>query len=156
MFLSAVFFQLIKNIDDFHTDYQYTRLFAIIIVNLLEALFNSSKLQGSPGKYFLKMKVINVDGSRISFSKALVRILLTNFFYTISCLFDSAFSLILLIIDTIINSVSALLLIRTKQKTALHDILCNTRVVACDSNGNIIKLEHLKNSINNIDNENYS
>ena len=51
-------------------------VFLITEIVFYWALFESSKLQATPGKYLLKMKIINKDGTKISFLRSFSRSIL--------------------------------------------------------------------------------
>lgn len=87
----------------------------IIIAILYWTLFESSKLQATPGKYLLNMKIINKDGTKISFLKSFSRLLL----YLMIIIFGFG----------IVGIINLFCIIFTKQKTSIPDMVCNTRVV---------------------------
>jgi len=89
---------------------------APVLSTLYFSVFLCLNRQATLGKYFFEMKVITPDGKKLNFLRSYSRTLLQ---------FISFFTIIPMII-------SVLLIIFTKQKTALHDIICKTRVVACD------------------------
>ena len=72
--------------------------------------FNSSALQGTPGKKLCSLKVVDNSGNRISFGKASLRY------------FSSLLSACILIIGY-------LMVIWTDKKQALHDMIAGTFVV---------------------------
>ena len=97
------------------TDYsgQLNNLFgpygvSLIIYCLYFALFESSGLQGTLGKRFLRFRVCDQNGHKISFLKALLRSLMK--------LISIASMIGVLIIDV------------NKQRQGLHDKICNTFV----------------------------
>jgi uncharacterized RDD family membrane protein YckC len=73
-------------------------------------IFTASKFMGSPGKLACRIKVVNVDGSKISMLKSIGRF----FCYVISAL--------PLLIGFMIAGWN-------EEKKALHDMICKTRVV---------------------------
>ncbi|MFD1174116.1 RDD family protein [Oceanobacillus picturae] len=73
-------------------------------------IFTASKFMGSPGKLACRIKVVNVDGSKISMLKSIGRF----FSYVISAL--------PLLIGFMIAGWN-------EEKKALHDMICKTRVV---------------------------
>jgi uncharacterized RDD family membrane protein YckC len=77
---------------------------------LYYALMESSKYQGTIGKMFLKIKVIDLDGNRVDFLKASIR----------------HFSKFL---SGIILGIGFLMVLWTDRKQALHDIIAKTLVV---------------------------
>ncbi|MCC8406614.1 MAG: RDD family protein [Rickettsia endosymbiont of Sceptobius lativentris] len=91
----------------------------IILSILYWALFESSKLQATLGKYLLGMKIINKNGTRISFLKSLSRLLLD----VIMGIIDDGIG------GPIITIISVLCIAFTKQKTSIPDMICGTRVV---------------------------
>ena len=85
-------------------------LSAIVVVALYYPLFESSKLQATPGKYILEIQVINSTGGKISFLQALGRY------------FAKILSYMLLAIGFIMAAF-------TEKKQGLHDMIANTYVV---------------------------
>ena len=89
-------------------------LYVVVITLLLWwvycAGFNSSVLQGTPGKKLCSLKVVDNSGNRISFGKASLRY------------FSSILSACILIIGY-------LMVIWTERKQALHDMIAGTFVV---------------------------
>ena len=73
------------------------------------AYFLSSKKQATIGKRIMGIYVGNRDGSRISTTKSFCRAIAS-------------------ILTSATLGIGFLLVIFTKEKTALHDIICNTRV----------------------------
>jgi uncharacterized RDD family membrane protein YckC len=88
--------------------------YAISILYLVH--FLSSKTQATFGKRIMGIYVGNPDGSRLSSVRALVRAIAS-----------------MLTATTI--GLGFLLVIFTKEKTALHDLICNTRVFHGRKNG---------------------
>lgn len=84
-------------------------LICTIIVCLYHAILESSDLQGTLGKKYSKIKVIDENGETITFPKALIRIIL------------KFFSLLLLFSGFIV-------IIFRKDRKGLHDILAKTFV----------------------------
>ncbi len=122
---------------------RYADLALTLLGLIVSTLFNSSKMQATPGKYLLDMKIITKDVERISFLRALVRILSPYIIIIILTMVFTIFvhswapSLDVQVLATIsyyvvvlfTTIISALLLIFTKEKTALHDLIAGTRVV---------------------------
>ncbi|WP_375332584.1 MULTISPECIES: RDD family protein [unclassified Candidatus Tisiphia] len=94
----------------------YSSIPTLIMLSLTiiyEAIFESSSMQATLGGYILGMKIINEDGTRISFLKALIR-----------------FIILALISSTVIlGIISIVCMICTDEKKCLHDIICGTRMV---------------------------
>ncbi|MGL1886565.1 MAG: RDD family protein [Reichenbachiella sp.] len=88
---------------------------AISIVCLYHAVFESSKWQATPGKYYGKMIVVQMNGEGLSFYKALLRVL-SKFLSLI--LFFSGFLMIYI----------------RKDRRGLHDVIAGTRVLNIDRN----------------------
>ena len=110
-------YEMIKIDDDFHS-YSYlgasasNRFVDFISYGLSIAYltyFVASKKQATLGKRILGIYVGNRDGSKLTWQKSLAR---------------AAAS----ILTSLTLGLGFLMLIFTKEKTALHDILCNTRV----------------------------
>lgn len=87
----------------------YTDIISYALSVVYIGYFLSSKKQATLGKSVLGIYVGNPDGSKLSFFKALAR---------------AAAS----IITSVSLGIGFLLVIFTKEKTALHDLICNTRV----------------------------
>lgn len=81
-----------------------------LLAVLYTSFFESSELQGTPGKAFLDMRVISLDGQRISFKKALIR-------YAVRLL--SGF----------LMGFGFLMMLFTEKKQTLHDLAAETLVV---------------------------
>jgi uncharacterized RDD family membrane protein YckC len=80
-------------------------------VNLLYfTLFWSSKFQGTPGKILLGLKIVDVNGNKISYSTALIRYIST-------------------FISSLLLGIGYLLIIFDGKKQALHDKLASTYVI---------------------------
>ena len=91
------------------------RLGVVSLINLViacsyEAFFLSSSLSATPGKLALSLKVVRPDGSRLTLGRAVGRY------------FAKFLSGLILCIGYIIAGFDA-------QKRALHDMICDTRVV---------------------------
>jgi uncharacterized RDD family membrane protein YckC len=85
-------------------------IFQFVIAFVYAAKMESSSLQGTYGKYMLKMKVTGLDGERITFGRASIRH------------FAKMLSTILLLIGFIMVAF-------TKKKQGLHDKIADTLVV---------------------------
>jgi Predicted membrane protein/domain len=80
-------------------------------VNLLYfTLFWSSKFQGTPGKILLGLKIVDANGNKISYSKALIRYIST-------------------LLSSLLLGIGYLLIIFDGKKQALHDKLASTYVI---------------------------
>jgi uncharacterized RDD family membrane protein YckC len=73
-------------------------------------LFWSSKFQGTPGKIVLGLKIVDVNGNKISYFTALIRYIST-------------------IISSLLLGIGYLLIIFDGKKQALHDKLASTYVI---------------------------
>jgi len=82
----------------------------VLIVCLYHAVMESSDYQGTIGKKYIKIKVVDIDGEPLEFPKALLRIML------------KFFSLLLLFSGFII-------IIFRKDRKGMHDIVANTLVI---------------------------
>lgn len=78
----------------------------IIVFGLYSALLESSRLQGTIGKWFFRLKVSDLDFKRITLSKAAIRYLLK--------------------IVSIATIIGVLLIDMTPKKQGLHDIIAGT------------------------------
>ncbi|MCC8368921.1 MAG: RDD family protein [Rickettsia endosymbiont of Oxypoda opaca] len=90
-------------------------VFLVIQIVFYWTLFESSKIQATPGKYLLNMKIINQDGTKISFLKSFFRLLLNI--------------LIIIFGFGVVEIINLFCIIFTKQKTSIPDMIFNTRVV---------------------------
>lgn len=84
-------------------------LYAIVFV----IIFTATSLKGSPGKLLCRIQVVNPDMSKISIGKSIGRYLSY-------------------IISGFIFMIGFMMAGWTKDKRALHDMICNTRVVYRD------------------------
>lgn len=86
----------------------------IIFCTLYYAIPESSRMQGSIGKYVMKIKIVNLRGERISFLRAFARNLVK-------------------ILSGIIHLLVGILIYITipfdKKKRGIHDMICKTLVV---------------------------
>lgn len=82
----------------------------LVIQTLYYSLMESSKYQASIGKMVLGLKVTDINGNKLDFSKALVRNLCK-------------------IISSMILLIGYLMAAFTEKKQALHDMIANTLVV---------------------------
>lgn len=94
-----------------HTPYVIWMIITLLLVFAYNALFLSSSWQATPGKKVVGIKVINTDGSRLSFLKALGRCTIG---YWLSWL---------------IVGIGYIMIAFTPKKTALHDKIFKTFVV---------------------------
>lgn len=97
----------IQNIPEFLGAVLRFSILPILIMWLITAAFESSSIQGTPGKALLGIRITDLNGNRISFLRASAR------FYT-----KYIFSGILYIVAAF-----------TEKKQAIHDILSGTLVV---------------------------
>jgi uncharacterized RDD family membrane protein YckC len=119
--LFALYFQGIKEIKgiDFGSALnQHSSLFAVFIIyNIYFSIFESSKLQATPGKCLLNIQVVNEKREKITFSRALARTILSS-------ISDMSYNLLIFF---------------TKYRQGIHEITTNT-VVVTKSNTNIKKI----------------
>lgn len=85
----------------------------ILLAFLYTPFFESSELQGTPGKAFLDMRVTSLGGQRITFKKALIRYLVRIFSGLLLCF-------------------GFLMMLFTEKKQTLHDLAAETLVVRGD------------------------
>lgn len=86
-------------------------LFGLPIIGILyQAIFECSRLQGTPGKIAVKIKVVNMHGEKVSFLQAVGR---------------NAGK----ILSSLIIYIGFLMAIWTDKKQTLHDQMANTYVV---------------------------
>lgn len=84
-----------------------TEAISALLAIIFTPLFESSKLQATPGKTALGIKITDTQGNRISFLRALARFIV-----------ETLFSTILLF--------GYLLMLFTPKKQTFHDIICHT------------------------------
>ena len=82
----------------------------IYVFYLFYSAFCVSRFGGTPGKRICKLRVVRGDGGKVSFSRALGRYLAK-------------------ILSKIILCIGYLFIIFDDQKRALHDMICDTRVI---------------------------
>lgn len=85
----------------------------IALIILYVPIFESSSMQAALGTYILGMKIINEDGTRISFLKSLIRFIILG-------LINST---------VILGIISIICMICTDEKKFLHDMIFDTRMV---------------------------
>jgi uncharacterized RDD family membrane protein YckC len=88
-------------------------LIILLLTMIYEPIFESSSMQATLGSYILGMKIINEDGTRISFLKSLIRFII----------------LALISSTAILGIISIVCMICTDEKKCLHDIICGTRMI---------------------------
>lgn len=103
-------FMSVKGIDTFIT--------VCSIAQAIYFIFFTWRYSGTPGKIFLKLKIVKKDGSRIDFKGAVIRYL-CSFVSSISLLYFYGFAYIIAMVDP--------------EKRTLHDWLARTRVVFTDN-----------------------
>jgi uncharacterized RDD family membrane protein YckC len=83
---------------------------SILVAILYQPFFESSELQGTPGKALLNMRVTDLNGQRISFKKAVIRYVMR-------------------IISSLLACLGFLMMLFTDKKQTLHDLVAETLVV---------------------------
>ena len=83
---------------------------SFILGLLINSAFESSEMMGTPGKYILKIAVVDLNRERITFGKAFVRNL---------CEYLNAFTL----------GIGYLMIAFTQNKQGLHDMIAGTYVI---------------------------
>ncbi|WP_375330821.1 RDD family protein [Candidatus Tisiphia endosymbiont of Oplodontha viridula] len=114
-FLICIIMILVSNptLADTLSDSFISTLIILSLTILYDPIFQSSSMQATLGGYILGMKIINEDGTRISFLKALIR-----------------FIILALISSTVIlGIISVFCVICTDKKKFLHDMIFGTRMV---------------------------
>lgn len=81
----------------------------VVVMILYSAILESSRLQGTLGKWFLRFNVCDLDFNRISFSKALLRNLVKIF--------------------SIISVIGIALIDMTPKRQGLHDLIARTVLI---------------------------
>ncbi|WPY01041.1 RDD family protein [Candidatus Trichorickettsia mobilis] len=102
-------------------------------------LFNSSTMQATPGKYLLKLKLITIEGNKLTLLRAIARelamvasaVLIMLFMLLIVAFFIDleAILALLLVLLGATAIILAIPIIITKEKKGFHDMICNTRVI---------------------------
>ncbi|WP_027964721.1 RDD family protein [Halalkalibacillus halophilus] len=92
---------------------------SITYIVIFIILFTASQLKGSPGKLLLRIEVLDRDMNKISILRSIAR----YFSQTIS---------------TVIFFIGFMMAGWNKEKKALHDMICNTRVVYREKNKKIM------------------
>ncbi|MFP3018603.1 MAG: RDD family protein [Candidatus Tisiphia sp.] len=100
-------------VADALSDSFISTLIILLLTMIYEPIFESSSMQATLGSYILGMKIINEDGTRISFLKSLIRFII----------------LALISSTAILRIISIVCMICTDEKKCLHDIICGTRMV---------------------------
>lgn len=86
---------------------------SIFIRSFYIPLFESSALQSTIGCKLMKMRIMNVDGTRVTFLKSFIRVIVCS----------------LINITFVLAIVSLFCVVFTKEKKFLHDMICKTRMV---------------------------
>lgn len=107
---SVIFTAILRLVTDRWTAELISNLVGIVVQWLWDAGFESSAMQGTPGKQLMGIKVTDMSGGRISFARATGRH------------FGKYLSAIILLIGYIMAAFS-------ERKQALHDMMAGTLVV---------------------------
>jgi len=83
---------------------------SILVAILYQPFFESSELQGTPGKALLNMRITDLNGQRISFKKAVIRYVMR-------------------IVSSLLACLGFLMMLFTDKKQTLHDLVAETLVV---------------------------
>lgn len=86
---------------------------SILLAVLYQPFFESSELQGTPGKALLDMRITDMNGQRISFKKAIIRYFVRILSIWIAC-------------------IGFLFMLFTEKKQTMHDLAAKTLVVRGD------------------------
>ena len=102
-------------------------------------LFHSSTMQATPGKYLLKLKLITIEGNKLTLLRAIAReltiittVLLITLIITIIVGFFIGIDAILTLFFVSLGVTAIIIampIIITKEKKGFHDMICNTRVI---------------------------
>lgn len=82
----------------------------VVLAFLYQPFFESSVLQGTPGKALLNMRVTDMNGQRVSFKKALLRYLVR-------------------IVSSLMAGIGYLIMLFTEKRQTLHDLAAETLVI---------------------------
>jgi uncharacterized RDD family membrane protein YckC len=102
-------------------------IISVMLYWLYQSLFISSKYMATPGKMVVGIKVTDLEGNRISFSRATLRYLFKNGIGDLGNILG--YILIWLNVLLIFTLVSPLFMPFNVKKQALHDMLAGTLVV---------------------------
>ncbi len=100
---------------------------SVLLYWLYQSLFISSKYMATPGKMICGIKVTDLQGNRVSLSRATVRYVFKNGIGDIGSILG--YILLLLNVLLIFNIISPLFIPLSSKKQALHDMLAGTVVV---------------------------
>ena len=116
-------------------EHSSTQLIFIIGLWIYSTWFNSSRHMGTPGKLFLRMKVVDNEGKRISFKRALLRSLLLFVLPLIlSQIVFYKYSIFVINLAGFFTYPDIIVMFFDSRKRCLHDIIARTIVVADKSN----------------------
>ena len=120
--------QIMQQTDDVTTWFSAFTTFALVVSAAYNIGFVASSWHTTPGKRHCKMMVVNVDGSYLTLNQSVLRHLAAGVLGAVIFLF---YWLGLTDIDTVftVNSLGLLLALFTKERTALHDMIRQTRVI---------------------------
>ncbi len=90
---------------------------ALVVSAAYNILFTASSWQATPGKRHCNMRVVNADGSKLTLKQSAIRHASSG-------------------ISTIIAWLGFLPVLFTKERTALHDMICQTRVISVKAPAN--------------------
>lgn len=86
---------------------------SILLAVLYQPFFESSELQGTPGKALLDMRITDLQGNRITFKKAIIRYFVR-------------------ILSSLIAGIGFFLMLFTEKKQTMHDLAAETLVIRGD------------------------
>lgn len=88
-------------------------ILSFVIFSIYSVFFVSSKRKATIGKIAFGIYVTDINGNKISKMRALARLLVS--------------------VPSVLTGVGVLMIAFTKEKTALHDMICSTRVIKKDN-----------------------
>ena len=102
--------QIILQTDEATQWFSHFTNAAIAVSAAYNIYFTASDWQATPGKRHCKLQVVNADGSRLTLQQSAIRHAASG-------------------ISTLALGLGFLTALFTKEKTALHDMICQTRVI---------------------------
>lgn len=90
-------------------------LMSVALAAIISAIYNigfvASRWQATPGKHWLGLKVVTADGDRLTLAQSAIRHLMSGISVVVLC------------------GLGYLTMPFNREKAALHDMICNTRVI---------------------------
>jgi len=128
-------------LDKLNLEDSLSMVLSLILGVLYWSLCESSQAQATPGKTLLKIKIINRDGTSVSFLKSFFRASLLYLMVFIICIIifilgtassgekEDLDTISFVVACLIVGMVNMLCIIFTEEETSIPDMICGTRVV---------------------------